>query len=82
EVPYNTKIQVKGTGSSRDGIVYRCNDRGGAIKIVNGVYKIDLLMSNRKEAYDFGRRKGKVLIGVDVVNSGSDGTSSSKAKKA
>ena len=79
EVAFNTKIQVKGTGTSRDGIVYRVNDRGGAIKIVNGVYKIDLLMSSKKEAYAFGRRKGKAIIGVEVTNNG--GVSSSNNSK-
>lgn len=76
EVPFNTKIQVKGTGTSRDNLVYTCTDRGGAIKVVNGVYKIDLLMSTKAEAYAFGRRKGKALIGVTVSSSG---TSSSGA---
>lgn len=80
EVAFNTKIQVKGTGTSRDGIVYRVNDRGGAIKIVNGVYKIDLLMSSKKEAYDFGRRKGKAVIGVSVTNN-SGGSSSSGGRQ-
>lgn len=80
EVAFNTKIQVKGTGTSRDGIVYRVNDRGGAIKIVNGVYKIDLLMSSKKEAYAFGRRKGKAVIGVEVTNN-SGGSSSSGGRQ-
>lgn len=70
EVPFNTKIQVKCTGTSRDNLVYTCTDRGGAIKVVNGVYKIDLLMSTKAEAYAFGRRKGKALIGVTVSSSG------------
>lgn len=68
EVPFNTKIQVKGTGTSRDNLVYTCTDRGGAIKIVNGVYKFDLLMATKEECLAFGRRKGKALIGVDVIN--------------
>ena len=82
EVAFNTKIQVKGTGTGQDNLVYRVNDRGGAIKIVNGVYKIDLLMSNRKEAYAFGRRKGKAIIGVEVTNnSGSSSSNNSKVNK-
>ena len=82
EVPFNTKIQVKGTGTSRDNLVYTCTDRGGAIKVVNGVYKIDLLMSTKAEAYAFGRRKGKALIGVEVEtsNSGSNSASGIGAK--
>ena len=77
EVPFNTKIQVKSTGTSRDNLVYTCTDRGGAIKIVNGVYKIDLLMATKAEAYAFGRRKGKALIGVKVTTT--KGSSSSSA---
>ena len=75
EVPFKTKIQVKGTGTSRDNLVYTCTDRGGAIKVVNGVYKIDLLMATKAEAYAFGRRKGKAIIGVETVTT--TGTSSS-----
>lgn len=77
EVPFKTKIQVKGTGTSRDNLVYTCTDRGGAIKVVNGVYKIDLLMATKAEAYAFGRRKGKALIGVEVTTT--KGSSSSSA---
>lgn len=68
EVKFGTKIQVKGTGTGRDGIVYKVTDRGGAIKIKpDGTYRIDLLMANKTEAYAFGRRQGTVVIGVDVV---------------
>lgn len=80
-VPFKTKIQVKGTGTSRDNLVYTCTDRGGAIVIdSNGVYHIDLLMSSKKEAYAFGRRKGTAIIGVEVTNnsnSSSNGNSNS-----
>lgn len=66
-VPFKTKIQVKGTGTDRDNLVYTCTDRGGAIVIdSNGVYHIDLLMKDKKSALAFGRRKGKALIGVEV----------------
>ena len=41
------------------------------------VYKIDLLMSTKAEAYAFGRRKGKALIGVKVTTT--KGSSSSSA---
>ena len=68
ELAFGTKIQVKGTGTSRDNLVYKVTDRGGAIKIVNGVYKFDLLMATKEECLAFGRRKGKALIGVDVIN--------------
>lgn len=68
ELAFGTKIQVKGTGTSRDDLVYKVTDRGGAIKIVNGVYKFDLLMATKEECLAFGRRKGKAVIGVDVIN--------------
>ena len=82
EVPLNTKIQVKSTGTSRDNLVYTCTDRGGAIKIVNGVYKIDLLMATKAEAYAFGRRKGKALIGVEVTTTKGSSSSSSSGTGA
>lgn len=81
EVPFKTKIQVKGTGTSRDNLVYTCTDRGGAIKIVNGVYKIDLLMATKAEAYAFGRRKGKALIGVEISSSSSSSSANSIGSK-
>lgn len=68
ELAFGTKIQVKRTGTSRDNLVYKVTDRGGAIKIVNGVYKFDLLMATKEECLAFGRRKGKAIIGVDVIN--------------
>lgn len=68
-LPLGTKLQVIGTGTDRDGVIYTVTDRGGAIKVKNGVYRIDLLMSNRKEAYGFGRRKGKIKILTDVIDS-------------
>ena len=83
-VPFKTKIQVKGTGTDRDNLVYTCTDRGGAIVIdSNGVYHIDLLMKDKKTALAFGRRKGKALIGVEVSEtpSSSNGVNS-KASKA
>ena len=67
DVAFGTKIQVKGTGTNRDGLVYKVTDRGGAIKIVNGVYKIDILMPTKEECLKFGRRKGKAVIGVETT---------------
>lgn len=77
EIKFGTKIQVKGTGTSRDNLVYKVTDRGGAIKIKpDGTYRIDLLMSNRTEANNFGRRKGTIVVGVDVVGKPGGGGSS------
>ena len=76
EIKFGTKIQVKGTGTSRDNLVYKVTDRGGAIKIKpDGTYRIDLLMSNRTEANNFGRRKGTIVVGVDVVGKPGGGSS-------
>lgn len=72
DVAFKTKIQVKSTGTDRDNLVYTCTDRGGAIKVVNGVYHIDLLMANRKEANSFGRRKGTAVIGCEVTSIGNN----------
>ena len=74
DVAFGTKIQVKGTGTNRDGLVYKVTDRGGAIKVVNGVYKIDLLMSTKEECLKFGRRKGKAIIGVETTTTTNGGT--------
>lgn len=62
-VRFNSQIQVIGTGTDKDNRVYRVNDRGRAIQVSNGVYHFDLLFSDRKSAYAFGRRKGKAIIG-------------------
>ena len=83
-VPFKTKIQVKGTGTDRDNLVYTVTDRGGAIIIdSNGVYHIDLLMKDKKSALAFGRRKGKALIGVEVSETPSSNNGvNEKANKA
>ena len=84
DVAFGTKIQVKGTGTNRDGLVYKVTDRGGAIKVENGVYKIDLLMATKEECLKFGRRKGKAIIGVETTttttNGGTTTASSTGAK--
>lgn len=62
-IPFNTQIQVCGTGTSNDGKVYRVNDRGGKIQVVNGVFHIDLLYPDKKSAYAWGRKYGEIIIG-------------------
>ena len=81
DVAFGTKIQVKGTGTNRDGLVYKVTDRGGAIKVVNGVYKIDLLMATKEECYKFGRRKGKAIIGVETTTTNKTPAASGTAGK-
>ncbi|MHC9384843.1 C40 family peptidase [Clostridioides difficile] len=63
QLKFKTKIQAKCAGTKIDGKTYTVTDRGGAIKVVNGVYKIDILMSSEKECNKFGRRKGTIIIG-------------------
>lgn len=62
-IPFRTKIQPSGTGSFIDGKTYTVTDRGGKINVVNGVYHIDILMSNAKECDKFGVKHGYIIIG-------------------
>ncbi|WP_418721830.1 XkdQ/YqbQ family protein [Clostridioides difficile] len=63
KLKFKTKIQAKCPGTKIDGKTYTVTDRGGAIGLKNGVYRIDILMSSEKECNDFGRRKGTIIIG-------------------
>lgn len=63
DIPFNTNIQVLETGTELDDAIYRVNDRGGAIKVENGVYHFDLLMKDKKTAYAWGKKYGKAMIG-------------------
>lgn len=64
-VAFGTKMTVKGTGTSLDGVTYTVNDRGGAIQIENGVYHFDLLMSSNEECNNWGVRYGTAILGGD-----------------
>lgn len=86
-IPFNTQIQVLGTGTDCDNQVYKVTDRGGAIVIdSNGVYHFDILKANAKEANAFGRRNGYAIIGdgtgFKTTSTGSTGGASDKALKA
>ena len=63
EIKFQTNIQIVGTGTKYDGQTFRVNDRGGAIKIINGVYRFDLLLPSGSEMNNFGMRDGYVIIG-------------------
>ena len=80
-IPFGTKIKIQGTGTSRDGEIYTVTDRGGAITIKNGVYHFDILMSNKTEAYGWGRKNGKALIIDESSSNTSSSTSSDKSSK-
>lgn len=80
-IPFGTKIKVQGTGTSRDGEIYTVTDRGGAITIKNGVYHFDILMSNKKEAYAWGRKNGKAII-LDNNQTSLDSSATTNNKKA
>ncbi|MCC0685626.1 NlpC/P60 family protein [Clostridioides sp. ZZV14-6345] len=84
QLKFKTKIQAKCAGTKIDGKTYTVTDRGGAIKVVNGVYKIDILMSSKEECNKFGRRKGTIIIGdgTGYTNAtGKAGTVIAEAKK-
>lgn len=71
DVPFGTKIKIQGTGTALDGMVYTVNDRGGAIKVRNGVYQFDLLMATNAECNNWGRRNGTAVIGASVAQTDS-----------
>lgn len=77
-VAFGTKITVKGTGTSLDGVTYTVNDRGGAIQIENGVYHFDLLMSSNEECNNWGVRYGTAILGGD----GASGSAEQEEEKS
>lgn len=77
-VAFGTKMTVKGTGTSLDGVTYTVNDRGGAIQIENGVYHFDLLMSSNEECNNWGVRYGTAILGGD----GASGSAEQEEEKS
>lgn len=63
EIAYGKEIQVLSTGTSRDKKVHKVNDRGGRIKVKNGVYHFDILMKTKSQCNKFGKRNGYAIIG-------------------
>lgn len=65
-VPYGSIMYIKSIdGSGYQNYVgrpYVVTDRGGAIKIENGVYHFDLLHPDHESAYAFGKRTGRAII--------------------
>lgn len=60
--------------------MHKVNDRGGAIKVVNGVYHFDILMKTKAQCNKFGKRSGYAIIG-NGTGYKQTSTSSSKADK-
>lgn len=79
-ITYGKQIQVLGTGTSRDKKVHKVNDRGGRIKITDGVYHFDLLMKTKSQCNRFGKKKGYAIIGNGTGFKMASG-SSKKAEK-
>lgn len=81
-IPFGTRIKVLNTNTSRDGQIYKVNDRGGAITIKNNIYHFDILMASKKECNTWGRKNGKALIIDESQSSSSTNTGGSdKASK-
>lgn len=78
EIPFGTQIKVGGTGTNLDGRIYTVTDRGGAIKVVNGVYHIDLWLPSNNECIKFGRHNGTATI---IKKSSSSSSTSNSSKK-
>lgn len=81
QVKFGKKIQVLSTHTKQDNRIFRVNDRGGAIKVKNGRYHIDLLFKNHASAYAFGRRTGYAVIGSGKMKKVKVNAPSKKAKK-
>lgn len=71
EIPFNEYIKITDISNSKDLInkLYRVNDRGGAIKVENGVYHIDLLVKDKTTADAFGIQYGKIIIHGEPITS-------------
>ena len=84
EVAFNTYVQVSNTNTSQDNVIYRVNDRGGAITINNDIYHFDLLMKDKSTAYSFGKVSGKAKLGTVLTfkNSSSGGSGSNIVENA
>lgn len=54
-IPFGTKIEI-------DGEIYIVEDRGGAIKVKDGVYYLDIYVPTKEEAFKKGRQIKMVRI--------------------
>lgn len=58
-IPFGTVIKLDGLGE------FVVQDRGGGIKVKDGVVYIDVWMESHQEALEFGRKKLKGWIRVE-----------------
>lgn len=58
EMKFGTKMKIEGFGNQ----TFTAEDRGGYIKKIGNVYRIDIYMSSHAETQRFGRRKLKAWI--------------------
>lgn len=66
-IPFGTVIKLDGLGE------FTVQDRGGGIKLKNGVVLIDVWMPSHQEALQFGRKKNlKGWIKVEQVTKAND----------
>lgn len=63
QIPFHTMIKISDTNTKYDNMTFEVLDRGSAIIIdEEGIYHIDLLMHNKEECNEFGRRMGHIEI--------------------
>lgn len=55
DIPFGTKIEI-------DGEIFVVEDRGGAIKVKNGIYHLDVYVPTKKEAIKKGRKVKMIRI--------------------
>lgn len=80
EVPQGSYIQITEFTPKYGGYqgkIYKVTDTGGDIKIIGGVYRIDILVGSASTANKFGRRKGKIIIGDKKASFKYEGNSGS-----
>ena len=63
EIPFHTMIKINDTNTKYDNMAFEVLDRGSAIIIDDkGIYHIDLLMHDKEECNEFGRRMSYIEI--------------------
>lgn len=61
-IPLGTKLHIEGLKDVLGFDEVRAEDTGSAIKVVNGIVRIDIWMKDHKEALKFGRQKFNARI--------------------